>query len=71
MFEISKPAEGRISGVVVSRSGRRHTVQADDGRMLLADSAILYAPGARVSVLGETIIGTAGAAAPVLSYQEE
>lgn len=71
MFEISKPAEGRISGKVVSRSERRHTVQADDGRMLLADSAVVYAPGARVSVLGDTILGPAGVAAPIRSYQED
>jgi hypothetical protein len=70
MIELRKPEQGRITGKVVSRSGRKHTVEADDGRILRADSAIYYPPESRVIILADAIIGPAGPAPVVLSFQE-
>ena len=70
MIELRKKQEASISGTVTARSGRRHTVNADDGRVLMADSATPYNQGARVSVLAGVIIGAAGEAPIVKNYQQ-
>lgn len=70
MIELRKQAAGRVSGTVSARVGRRHTVDADDGRVLIADSAIAYNPGARVTVLAGVIVGAAGAAPQIKNYQQ-
>lgn len=70
MIELTKAKQTRITGKVVSRVGRRHRVLADDGRTLLADSAIPFNPGERVTLLADAIVGTAGKAPAVQSYQE-
>ena len=70
MIELRKKQETRISGVVTERNGRRHTISADDGRVLIADSASPYSQGARVTVLSGVIVGPAGAAPVVKNYQQ-
>jgi len=70
MIEWSVPKQTRICGEVVSRSGRRHQVLADDGRMLLVDSDTPYVQGARVTVIADSITGISGKAPVVRSYQE-
>ena len=69
-IELRKSAATRITGTVTARTGRRHTITADDGRVLLADSAISYNAGARVTVLSGVIIGEAGAAPIIKNYQQ-
>lgn len=64
MIELRKKQETSISGTVMGRSGRRHTVNADDGRVLIADSATPYNQGSRVTVLSGVIVGPAGSAPP-------
>lgn len=70
MIELRKKQESRIAGVVTARNGRRHTINADDGRVLIADSATPYNQGARVSVVAGVIIGPAGAAPTIKNYQQ-
>ena len=70
MIELRKKQETRISGEVMARNGRRHTINADDGRVLIADSATPYNQGARVTVLAEVIVGPAGAAPIIKNYQQ-
>lgn len=70
MIELGAQNIGRVSGTVMARSGRRHTVQGDDGRVLMADAEKAYPPGARVSVLAGVIVGVAGAAPRVKNYQQ-
>jgi hypothetical protein len=70
MIELRKKQEARISGEVVTRDGRRHTINADDGRVLIADSATPYNRGARVSVVAGVIVGAAGAAPIIKNYQQ-
>ena len=70
MIELRKQEPSRITGTVTARSGRRHTISADDGRVLIADSATPYNPGARVTVLAGVIVGTAGAAPTIKNYQQ-
>lgn len=70
MIELQGQTIGRISGTVSARSGRRHTVHGDDGRVLMADAEKAYPPGSRVIVLAGVIIGAAGAAPQVKNYQQ-
>lgn len=70
MIELRKQEQSRITGTVISRTGRRHTISTDDGRVLIADSATPYNPGARVTVLAGVIIGQAGAAPTIKNYQQ-
>lgn len=70
MIELTTAKQTRITGKVISRSGRRHQVLADDGRTLLADSAVAYNSGERVTLLADTIVGPAGRAPVMQSYQE-
>ena len=70
MIELRKKQEARTSGEVATRDGRRHTINADDGRVLIADSATPYNQGARVTVLSGVIVGPAGAAPVVKNYQQ-
>ena len=70
MIELRKKQETSISGTVMRRSGRRHTVNADDGRVLIADSATPYNQGSRVTVLSGVIVGPAGAAPIIKNYQQ-
>lgn len=70
MIELRKKEPNRITGEVAERSGRRHTINADDGRVLMADSATPYNPGARVTVLAGVIVGPAGAAPKIKNFQQ-
>lgn len=70
MIELRKKQEARISGVVATRDGRRHIINADDGRVLIADSATPYNQGARVTVLAGVIVGPAGAVPNIKNYQQ-
>lgn len=70
MIELRAQAIGRVSGTVMDRSGRRHTVQGDDGRVMMADAEKAYPPGARVSVVAGVVVGAAGAAPQVKNYQQ-
>ena len=70
MIELRKKQEARISGEVTTRDGRRHTINADDGRVLIADSATPYNQGALVTVLAGVIVGPAGAAPIIKNYQQ-
>ena len=70
MIELRRKQEERVTGVVTARNGRRHTIYADDGRVLIADSATPYNQGARVTVLAGVIVGPAGAAPIIKNYQQ-
>lgn len=70
MIELRKQDPVRITGTIAARTGRRHTIKADDGRVLIADSAIPYNQGSRVTVLAGVIVGQAGAAPTIKNYQQ-
>ena len=70
MIKLTDTQVGRATGMVTARTGQRHTVGADDGRTLVAYSATPYNPGARVTVLGDAIVGSGGAAPIIKNYQQ-
>ena len=70
MIKLTDTAQSRATGRVTGREGWRHTISADDGRILVAYSAVFYNPGARVTVLGDAIIGTGGASPIIKNYQQ-
>lgn len=70
MINLTGTVVTRSPGTVTARAGRSHTVQADDGRVLIADSPTPYNPGARVTVVSGTIVGSAGAPPIVKNFQQ-
>jgi len=70
MIELRRPTSTRITGTVTARSGSRYTIEADDGRIVLADSIVTYTPGSRVTVISGAITSRAGQPSAVVNYQE-
>lgn len=70
MIKLTDTQVGRSMGTVTARTYQRHTVSADDGRVLIAYSATPYNPGARVTVLGDAIVGPGGDAPTIKNYQQ-
>lgn len=70
MIKLTDTQVSRAMGRVTNRAGQRHTISADDGRTLVVYSATPYNPGTRVTVLGDAIIGSGGAAPVIKNYQQ-
>lgn len=70
MIEIRKKPMIRVTGTVISRNGRQHTVNSDDGRVLIVDSYTPYIVGARVTIVADAIISSAGASPKIKNFQQ-
>lgn len=70
MIKLTDTQANRVTGQVASRVGRIHTVNTDDGRILMVDAATPYNPGARVTVVSGVIVGPAGTAPVIKNYQQ-
>ena len=70
MIKLTDTQAHRVTGRVVFRVGRSHTVNTDDGRVLIVDAATPYNPGARVTVVSGVIVGPAGTAPTIKNYQQ-
>lgn len=59
----------RQTGKIISRSGRKYSLELDSGGMISAESGVSYPVGIRVVVLAGVIVDRAGAKQKVKYFQ--
>lgn len=70
MISIEQTKTVRLTGTVIARAGRVHTVAIDGAETVCVDSQMVYPPQARVTVVAGMIVGRAGAAPTLINYQQ-